>query len=595
MGNQCQTISYNDKKYELKLSSSDSPREDFQDIKEFKKEIQEMEIFDRPNIAKEMYNNIANKKKDNLTDKEIKERYIEIYKLLLLNDTDKDIVHLYLDFINKYSSFIEKNKRKTFEEEKNKYKILFFENEWGYKTKSEKTYFIEYLKELSESKDYNKLYQEAKSALEKVYHFNYPIEFYNLELFYYKLYILLIGEIVMAYENTSKKYFKNYIENRKKYGNMVIKKNLLNLENIINNEDKMNNLIIFILYDKLNDDDESINLNRLLYSDMINKKELAEYFRLEKLPIEIVGKVKGKFIINDTKDYCNNGYIDLDNPICLKNIKNNVRNKCFFFKPLEDLLIENDISLFKENIKLLLIQFIGSDVYIEAINKYFCSYSYCLLAKHTKKDLINYIKKRIKFYPYQDLSNSGLTDKFSLYTYIPVIFPYSILEEEINSVFRVSATFENSIHEINHVNQDILYFKSNNQSMIKTPERQGFKTGKEGGSNLEELLFGRKILNLTLLEALYILNEENFKQNLNDYNNNFKKMRSYNVLLEEKRKYFNFKNGGIFTQLYIQVEKYLYKANEDQITYSMDTKSKNTTIFNVEFPINRGKCCMGYS
>ena len=595
MGNQCQTISYNDKKYELKLSNSDSPREDFQDIKEFKKEIQEMEIFERPNIAKEMYNNIANKKKDNLTDKEIKERYIEIYKLLLLNDTDKDIVHLYLDFINKYSSFIEKNKRKTFEEEKNKYKILFFENEWGYKTKSEKTYFIEYLKELSESKDYNKLYQEAKSALEKVYHFNYPIEFYNLELFYYKLYILLIGEIVMAYENTSKKYFKNYIENRKKYANMVIKKNLLNLENIINNEDKMNNLIIFILYDKLNDDDESINLNRLLYSDMINKKELAEYFRLEKLPIEIVGKVKGKFIINDTKDYCNNGYIDLDNPICLKNIKNNVRNKCFFFKPLEDLLIENDISLFKENIKLLLIQFIGSDVYIEAINKLFCSYSYCLLAKHTKKDLINYIKKRIKFYPYQDLSNSGLTDKFSLYTYIPVIFPYSILEEEINSVFRVSATFENSIHEINHVNQDILYFKSNNQSMIKTPERQGFKTGKEGGSNLEELLFGRKILNLTLLEALYILNEENFKQNLNDYNNNFKKMRSFNVLLEEKRKYFNFKNGGIFTQLYIQVEKYLYKANEDQITYSMDTKSKNTTIFNVEFPINRGKCCMGYS
>ena len=595
MGNQCQTISYNDKKYELKLSSSDSPREDFQDIKEFKKEIQEMEIFERPNIAKEMYNNIANKKKDNLTDKEIKERYIEIYKLLLLNDTDKDIVHLYLDFINKYSSFIEKNKRKTFEEEKNKYKILFFENEWGYKTKSEKTYFIEYLKELSESKDYNKLYQEAKSALEKVYHFNYPIEFYNLELFYYKLYILLIGEIVMAYENTSKKYLKNYIENRKKYANMVIKKNLLNLENIINNEDKMNNLIIFILYDKLNDDDESINLNRLLYSDMINKKELAEYFRLEKLTIEIVGKVKGKFIINDTKDYCNNGYIDLDNPICLKNIKNNVRNKCFFFKPLEDLLIENDISLFKENIKLLLIQFIGSDVYIEAINKLFCSYSYCLLAKHTKKDLINYIKKRIKFYPYQDLSNSGLTDKFSLYTYIPVIFPYSILEEEINSVFRVSATFENSIHEINHVNQDILYFKSNNQSMIKTPERQGFKTGKEEGSNLEELLFGRKILNLTLLEALYILNEENFKQNLNDYNNNFKKMRSFNVLLEEKRKYFNFKNGGIFTQLYIQVEKYLYKANEDQITYSMDTKSKNTTIFNVEFPINRGKCCMGYS
>ena len=91
--------------------------------------------------------------------------------------------------------------------------------------------------------------------------------------------------------------------------------------------------------------------------------------------------------------------------------------------------------------------------------------------------MIVYINNRIKFYPYQDLNNSGITDKYSLYSYIPIIFPLTILEKEVSSVFKVSAAFENSIHELNYVNQYMLYFKSNDIKMISTLDRGRLNSG----------------------------------------------------------------------------------------------------------------------
>ena len=95
------------------------------------------------------------------------------------------------------------------------------------------------------------------------------------------------------------------------------------------------------------------------------------------------------------------------------------------------------------------------------------------------------------------------------------------------------------------------------------------------------------------MEALYIINEQNFKQKLKDYTNNFLKMRSFSIPLEKKILYLKIPKGGIFENLYIQVEKFLTKANKDPRSYSIDTKNNNST-FDVDFPMTRGKCCMGF-
>lgn len=584
MGNQCRMRPDNEKNGELDFTNRDDlPREDFPEIEEIKKAIKELQIFERPKIAKEKYNNYIKKQKERyLTDKEIKEQYIKIYELLLLNDTDKDIVKLYLDFIEQNSDFIKKYKRENFEQEKKKYKILFEVKERKDKLKSEKDNFIDYLISLSKAVDYKKIFNEAKEEYKNIYHFNYPIEFSNSELFYYKLYIILISEIAMKSDIN----WKDYIIQKKQIAKMILEKKIFNEINIINYEDKMNILIILIVFDALDDNEESINFNRLLYSDNVTYNQLQSI--LNEDSIVIVGYAGKKLIINDINKNAI-GKIDINHPICLKNIKNNVLNDYNFFKPIDELLIENDISLYIKDIKLLLIKFIKSKVYRKAIEQLFSSNSKSLLSENALKDLIYYINERIKFYPYQNLQNSGLTDKYSLYTYIPIIFPFSSFQEPISSIFKISGTFENSIHEINHVNQDMLYFKSNDVSLIKTPKREGLRRGQEGGSNLEEILFGRKILNITLLEAIYIINEENFEQNLIDYKKNFESMRSYLIPLEVKKKYLRI--NGIFCHLCSNIDKDLKNANKNNEVYSMNTKSQNSDY---EFYFPKGKCCMGF-
>ena len=361
--------------------------EDFPEIEEIKKAIKELQIFERTKIAKEKYNNYIKKQKERyLTDKEIKEQYIKIYELLLLNDTDKDIVKLYLDFIEQNSDFIKKYKRENFEQKKKKYKILFEVKERKDKHKSEKDNFINYLISLSKAVDYKKIFNAAKEEYKNIYHFNYPIEFSNSELFYYKLYIILISEIAMKSDIN----WKDYIIQKKQIAKMILEKKIFNEINIINYEDKMNILIILIVFDALDYNEESINFNRLLYSDNVTYNQLKSI--LNEDSIVIVGYAGKKLIINDINKN-SIGKIDISHPICLKNIKNNVLNDYNFFKPIDELLIENDISLYIKDIKLLLIKFIKSKVYRKATEQLFSSNSKSLLSENALKDLIYYINE----------------------------------------------------------------------------------------------------------------------------------------------------------------------------------------------------------
>jgi len=539
-----------------------------------------------------------------LTNDDIKKHYLQIVELLLLNDTDKNIVRLYLNFIKENEGFIIANKLNTFQQELTKYKRLFTVEEMNiikkdYKTQSEKMNFIDYLKKLSESTDYNGIYREAKEEKKNSYLFNFPIEFSNQELFYYKSYILLIREIVK-----SSKYpeiFNEYIKERIEIAKMVINSNILSNIEIVNNEDKMNILILLILFDKLNDENESFNFNRLLQTQKVNKQQIEEYVYQNNLG-KITELKSGNFLI-ENEEKKSAIYFNI-NSICLKNLKNLILkpgpNSIFFnFKRsnylniLNDLLINNEISLYIDKIRLLLVKFIHSNVYKDAIKKLFPNYFKYLLDDNLN-DMEIYINSRLKFYPYQDLSNSGLTDKFSFLSYIPIIFPFDDLEDKISFALKISATVDNSIHEMNHINQDILYFKENNISMLHTPKREGFKTGKEGGNNLEEILFGRKIVRIGFLESLYILNEKNFEQDLDNYKMNFLNLYSYTIDFKKKKKFLDIPKNGIFGELFQNIDNYIKEASKDRKKYSMNTKIKDVELGEEAIYINRGiSCCIG--
>ena len=133
-------------------------KHEFQEIKEYRKKIPYMNVFKRKEIVEEEFKIFIENKDRNINDEKvenrgnIKNKYIQIMCLLLIDNTNKDVVKLYLNFIKNNSNFINENKLLNYEKEINKYKILFTVDEMkqfgdNIKNKSQKDIFLDYLRE----------------------------------------------------------------------------------------------------------------------------------------------------------------------------------------------------------------------------------------------------------------------------------------------------------------------------------------------------------------------------------------------------------------------------------------------------------------
>ena len=103
----------------------------------------EIPLFERKDIAIQKYGEYSGGKLINAKEKDFFEEYIGILKLLLLDETNKDIAKLYLHFIKNNEISVKNHGLATFNEEIKKYKLLFTIDEMktiapGIKEKSEK-------------------------------------------------------------------------------------------------------------------------------------------------------------------------------------------------------------------------------------------------------------------------------------------------------------------------------------------------------------------------------------------------------------------------------------------------------------------------
>ena len=184
-------------------------KNEFAEIKEFRKRILNMNIFKRKKIAKKKYRKyIKNNKnkvfniKDETIEKreEIKAQYIQIVCMLLIDNTNKNIVKLYLGFIKNIPIFIKENNLRPFEIEVKKYSIIFSVDEMdkiekNIKNNNQKSIFLEFLNYISNidfnnNSNISKFYQDCDEKLNSLFLFNTPIEFNNEELVYYKHYYI---------------------------------------------------------------------------------------------------------------------------------------------------------------------------------------------------------------------------------------------------------------------------------------------------------------------------------------------------------------------------------------------------------------------
>ena len=506
---------YEDKEIEIK-AEKDSSINEFKEIKDYKETIKEMNVFKRNKIANELYNKFINENNNidifkNHNKEIIRIYYIKIKCLTLLDNTNKDIIKLYLKFLKSNDSWIIENNLHSFSHEVNKYKILFSIEEMkeinnNDKLISEKQNLMEYLTYLSNldsEKDYLNVFENAKKRFESLHSFNIPIEFKNSELFYYKLYYSILYEIISNKKNDDK-INKRYIENKKNVIKFVLDKCSFSNDEITRNEDKLNLLMLYILKEYAN---EFINFNRLFQKVPVTKEDFFEFKKKSKYGNNLINndkyiyhKILNNYINIPLKKACLNNLIE-------KNLQNEYNINSYY--NLDTLLVENDINQFIPNVKKFLIKIVDSNVYKEVIKKLFPN-NFKYLFQNNNEEIKFYIDKRIKFYPFENIGICGMTDKLGCYTYLTTnnfIGPKLVNPQ----TYKVGLTVMNIFHEINHIYQSIIFFKGNDTNLLNTTEREG----------LDIILFGKTIQKIDLFQSLYILNEKNYEQSLEKFRENF--------------------------------------------------------------------------
>ena len=558
-------------------SKADDNINEFQEIKEYRKIISQMNLFMRKEIAKKEYELfLKNDKYINEDNNEkIKTKYIKIMCLLLIDNTNKDIVRLYLNFIKVNSLFIKENKLLTYDMELEKYKIIFTIEEMekiqkNKKKKSQKKIFFDYINYL-----YSKIsgrfdIEVAKSIkdfaikkLQKLFLFNTPIEFDNEELIYYKCYYNIIYDIAKYNGINIKKYFinkKNVIE-------FILKKDLYNNENITTNEDKMNFLSLLLMKEKLKEksdkEEGTLNLIRLMQKVPVTVEEFQEYNEKDKNKKNSLVKEGGDYYIQQVYKQIKKEevsfLISLDNS-CIHSLFNprlEFKGDTKLFYNLDALMDNNELSPYISKIKQFLKKIVDKNIYKQAIKQLFPEY-YRSLTSNNNEEIKEYIDKRIKFYPFQKLDLSGITDKLSCYSFIPSINflfeEYSNISNQNKESCKIGLTIVNSLHEINHANQVIIFFKGNNKDLINSPERiiNENLSSTEGGFSLEYILFGDVISRINLFQCLYIMNEKNYDQELSQFRENFMKIQDIVIETKGETELIKIENG-IFKRFYDNV------------------------------------------
>ena len=172
-----------------------------------------------------------------------------------------------------------------------------------------------------------------------------------------------------------------------------------------------------------------------------------------------------------------------------------------------------------------------------------------------ENDCLNFLDKYYHFIPFKSVKTTAVTDKFSLEIFyflkLKRIYISRKFSKELNKLinnilYRGSCT-KTSCHEINHEFYNLLLMHSNGSISLETP-RKIFIDDREGGKNIERLLFNRPISKLSLLECIYLLNERNYEKNLEEFKKGFNELTikelqfDKNSLFQEFNVVFNIEN-----------------------------------------------------
>jgi hypothetical protein len=554
----------------------------------------ELNTLIKNNTLEERRKIVADYMKNFKEDKNIFVAYINYVKNIIKDNTNIDLLSNYLKFIKKNNIPLDEKYGDAFEnfdDEMNQYQALFnsqkFSQEFNYnKTNSEYKKLLELFNEiLTLNKDnpdsLNKFIINKKPELES-FLFNQSISFEdNKELFYCKNKIVILNNLEKIIK--SKKY--ELIDNMKYCIQEILNRKFLDKNHIKNNN--IFNMFILILiavpqtknitnYNLNLIDNEGIDVNE---TELINlgfqydqssktykkddlitiKKEEINFFNLKNLKLYLNTTFKKIFKVYELYKY---------------------EHLCEYYKDKFD----------EDKVRKFISKILVSNVFKEAFSFFYgndIKYPFMDENDNMSQEMANkFLNTHLYFIPLKSGTASAVTEKFSMETFIflnPKLISsnlndsesdLSIDEKLINKVLANGAIVAVNDHEINHNFHNYYYFSKNGNESLKTPRKIDLNE-REGGNNMEKILFGRVLNNLTLKQSLYILNERNYNKSLEQFRQDF-------LDLEEK----NYKSDGIFKEYsnmkfnVKELSDYMvinFKSNKNKFGY-ISIKLKNDVL-----------------
>ena len=536
-------------------------------VKELKL-IQTLSLLERRKKVIEGINNIDIKP-------DIKNIYFELLKLLIKDNTNKELIIKYLKFLNNnkeklHTYFI--NNIEEYESELAYYLYMFNTeeafNDFKITKKSNKEELINFLDNLSKYNDINEFEKYIKSfKAENVILFNMPIKSENKELCYYrylniiKYYLKKLKILIQDKENDINK--EKIDENTKKMNYNKFLKEQMNIfthkmaktkdaiEKNIVREEKLEYLII--LSSEASDILEYEFCYNLITSENMSDKEIDEY--------------KINNCMNDYKTNLNNSNND-------ENMKNKginiiINNNC---KNDND-IINNNIKK-EEKIKFLCKNNIGlykDDLYYSKKIYNYNYYNQRIPKKYHLSKLKDFYKKILpkkcfksiyttlyneEYYPFEDQNftndfidknfnfipmklddANGFTDKYSMKIFISSFLPKMIggskNSKNEQNLLREGLIIGVTNHEIGHCFVLINFYMENARISIDTPRKKLIDDNDaEGGNYIEYALYGRTLETINIEQALYLLNEKNYDKSFLEFQEGFNNIKKEDIEIQ---------------------------------------------------------------
>ena len=423
----------------------------------------------------------------------IKEIYIEITKLLSIDNTNDALLRIYLLLLKSYESklieyFKEENIQK-YEEEIKYYEPCFpkedYKSLFDITKQSEKEIVLNFINKAYSIKHYTYNDEDLKTLINQLKN-NFPkinqtIEFDcpNEELKWH----LIKVHIFSKFKNLE--LIESEIDNlgRLKRGIFMVKnKGLLENKSIIEDKNKLA-ASVYLITNPCNSKNSSNQfICNLLLSTVNTKEKLEQKFNTK------IQNIKGPFIYKGIE------YKDCEN-LCLDNL--DISNNDFTNEEKYNFDYLNDkFSKKQAKLKKFLKSILTKQTFKDAYHILFCDEKYKF---SDSRYLDEFIDKRLQFIPTRAYSTLAISDKISLNTFIfiksrNIVTPFEISPSILNDLKDILNTGGYILieeHEVFHLLDCIPYYENNCSISKNTPRKRYYDGKKEGGEYLELLLFDK--------------------------------------------------------------------------------------------------------